>query len=309
MKPHHYPGIERRFITSIAITSLILIAEIIGGLWTGSLALLSDSAHVFMDIFALALSFVALRLSARPSDDRHTFGYHRLEVLAALVNGVTLIVIALGIWWEAMQRFREPQNIRSVEMLVIAVIGLLANLAVAFILGSHSHPEGEHDHSPEDLNVHSAFLHVLGDAVSSVGVILAAGLIALTGQQWLDPLVSIMIGGLIAFSAYRVTRKSLHILVEGVPEDISLVKVEDSIRQTQGVNSVHDLHVWNICSGHVALSAHVTLNGFDTDQKSLRENIQVALLQQFGIEHTTLQLEDEPCGEQLSGCGGSTGSV
>lgn len=305
MKAHQNPGIERRFILSIAITSVILIAEVLGGLWTGSLALLSDSAHVFMDIFALALSFVALRLSARPADDRHTYGYHRLEVLAALTNGITLVIIALGIWWEALERLRDPQPIRSLEMLIIAVIGLLANLAVAYILGSHAHAEGEHEHSAEDLNVHSAFLHVLGDAVSSVGVILAAGLIALTNQQWLDPLVSMLIGALIAFSAYRVTRKSLHILIEGVPENISLQKVEGAIQQTQGVSGVHDLHVWNICSGHVALSAHVTLNPAQTEHSGLREEIRAALLQQFGIEHTTLQFETEPCGQQLSGCGGS----
>lgn len=305
MQPHQNPGVERRFILSIAITFLILIAEIIGGIWTGSLALLSDSAHVFMDIFALALSFVALRLSARPADDRHTFGYHRLEVLAALINGTSLVFIAMGIWWEAAQRFSEPLAIRSTEMLVIAVIGLLANLVVAFILGSHSHSDGEHHPSPEDLNVHSAFLHVVGDAVSSVGVILAAVLIGLTGQQWLDPLVSILIGALIAFSAYRVTRKSLHILIEGVPENISLPKVELAIQHTLGVGSVHELHVWNICSGHVALSAHITLDNYGDDHGSLRDTLQATLLQQFGIEHTTLQFEAEPCGQQLSGCGGS----
>jgi cobalt-zinc-cadmium efflux system protein len=306
MKPHENPGVERRFILSIAITFLILIAEVIGGLWTGSLALLSDSAHVFMDIFALALSFVALRLSARPSDDRHTFGYHRLEVLAALTNGITLVVIAFGIWYEAIQRFREPLAVRSQEMLIIAVIGLLANLAVAFILGSHNHAEHEHEHTPEDLNVHSAFLHVLGDAVSSVGVILAAVLISLTGWQWLDPLVSLLIGALIAFSAYQVTRKSLHILIEGVPENISLSKVQSSIQTTLGVRGVHELHIWNICSGHVALSAHIILDNFEADHVDLRETLRSVLQQQFGIEHTTLQFEAEPCSQQPSGCGGAS---
>ena len=298
MQPHPNPGVERRFILSIAITSLILLAEVIGGIWTGSLALLSDSAHVFMDIFALALSFVALRLSALPPDNRHTYGYHRLEVLAALVNGISLALISVGILWEAVQRFREPAAIRSTEMLVIAVIGLLANLAVAFILGSHTHSKGEHDHSVEDLNVHSAFLHVVGDAVSSIGVILAAIIIGFTGWEWVDPLVSIFIGILIAFSAYRVTRKSLHILIEGVPEGVSLAQVEHAMREVIGVLDVHDLHVWSICSGHVALSAHVTLDDFESSHAGLRTQIKTALLTRFGIEHTTLQFESEICEPQ-----------
>ncbi len=298
MQPHHNPGVEKRFILSIAITTIILLAEVFGGIWTGSLALLSDSAHVFMDIFALALSFVALRLSSLPPDNRHTYGYHRLEPLAALVNGISLALISVGIWWEAVQRFSDPGTIRSTEMLVIAVIGLLANLAVAFILGSHTHVDGEHDHSVEDLNVHSAFLHVVGDAVSSLGVILAAIVIAFTQWEWADPLVSIFIGILIAFSAYRVTRKSLHILIEGVPEGVSLAQVEDSMHAIAGVRDIHDLHVWNICSGHVALSAHVTLDNFQSSHTGLRTQINAALLTRFGIEHTTLQFESEPCEPQ-----------
>lgn len=303
MYPHPNRGIERRFLISIAITALILVAEVIGGFWTGSLALLSDAAHVFMDIFALALSFFALRLSALPPDDGHSYGYHRLEVFAALVNGISLVAIALGIWWEAIDRFGHLQQIRSTEMMIIAAIGLIANLAVAFILGRPSGAENELRSSAEDLNVHSAFLHVLGDAISSVGVILAAVLISFTGWEWLDPLVSVLIGGLIAVSAYRVTRSSLHILIEGVPIGISLPKVEKTIQQTQGVADVHDLHIWSICSGHAALSAHITLNNFQDDHSDLRDRIKDALYHQFGIEHTTLQFESESCEDQFTGCG------
>jgi cobalt-zinc-cadmium efflux system protein len=303
MHPHHNPGIERRFILSITITSVIFFAELIGGFWTGSLSLLSDSAHVFMDIFALVLSFVALRLSAMPADDRHSYGYHRLEVLAALANGLTLVVIALGIFWESVDRFQNPQSIRSTEMLIIAAIGLAANLAVAFILGSHSPEDGEHNHSVEDVNVHSAYLHVVGDAISSVGVIAAAILISLTGWQWLDALVSVLIGVLIAFSAYRVTRKALHILIEGVPEGLSLKRIQGAMNDIAGVTGVHDLHVWNICSGHVALSAHLTLVDFSGDHLALRERIRTVLVEHFHIEHTTLQFEAETCGQGLTGCG------
>lgn len=147
MEPHPRPAVERSFILSIALTTLILIAEVVGGFWTGSLALLSDAAHVFMDVFALTLSFVALRLSAMPPDDRYTYGYHRLEVLAALINGVTLGVIAIGIFWEAAARWNAPEPIKSGEMLVIAVIGLVVNLVVAFVLGGHHHEENEADHA------------------------------------------------------------------------------------------------------------------------------------------------------------------
>ncbi len=169
---------------SIGLTALILIAEVIGGFWTGSLALLSAAAHVLLDVFALALSFVALRLSALPADDRHTYGYHRLEVQAALVNGVTLGVIAVGIFWEASVRWSAPEPIKSVEMFIIAVIGLIVNLVVAFVLGGHQHQDAEDDHEREDINVQSAFLHVVGDAISSVGVIVAALAIWWTGWAW-----------------------------------------------------------------------------------------------------------------------------
>ncbi len=145
MHTHINTGVEKRFVTSIVLTVLILVAEVIGGMWTGSLALLSDAAHVFMDIFALGLSYLALRLSALPADDRHTYGYHRLEVLAALFNGVSLLAIALGIFWEGYQRWQAPVHVRSLELLIIAVIGLVVNLVVAFVLGGHAHGD-EHDH-------------------------------------------------------------------------------------------------------------------------------------------------------------------
>ncbi len=304
MLPHPSRGIQRRFIWSISLTLLILAAEVIGGLWTGSLALLSDAAHVFMDIFALVLSFVALRLSALPADDRHSFGYHRLEVLAALVNGITLVIIALGIGWEAVQRWQAPQPVRSGEMLIIAVIGLLVNILVAFILGGHDHAEEPNHTHTRDLNVHSAFLHVVGDAVSSLGVILAAIIISLTGWQWVDPLASLLIAVLILVSAYRVTRSALHILIEGVPEGLSIQKVAEVILQIQGVDGVHDLHVWNICSGHISLSAHVTLDPETSlHHPAVLSNIRQRLHAEFGIDHTTLQIEHTRCDQGEVGCG------
>jgi cobalt-zinc-cadmium efflux system protein len=301
MQPHQNKGIEKRFILSISLTLIILAAEIIGGIWTGSLSLLSDAAHVFMDVFALGLSFIALRLSSLPPDDRHTYGYHRLEVLAALVNGITLGAIAIGIFTESWERWHNPTAIKSLEMLVIAVIGLLVNAAVAFVLhgpGEHAHDHENHHHQTEDLNLKSAYLHVLGDAISSVGVILAALIIWRTGWQWVDPLMSVMIGGLILVSSWRVLRSSLHILIEGVPEGLSLDEIGITMSKVPGVLEVHDLHVWSLCSGHTALSAHVTIEDQNTQTNAMiMATLKHELDEHFGIEHTTIQFECTACGQ------------
>jgi cobalt-zinc-cadmium efflux system protein len=291
----------------MSLTGLILVAEIIGGIWTGSLALLSDAAHVFSDIFALGLSYFALRLTERPADDRHSYGWHRAEVIAALINGASLLVIAIGIWVEAVKRWQSPVEIKSLEMMIIAIIGLVVNAVVAFILGGHDHDAqhayGHEKSSKRNLNVQSAFLHVLGDLISSVGVIIAALLIRLTGAQWLDPLISILIGGIILFSAYRVLRKSLHILFEGVPEGLSIQEINQSIKTAGDVEAVHDLHVWNVGSEDVSLSAHVVLSesGF-TQQQQVLERIRKLLDTKYGISHTTLQIEEYRCDDGNGGC-------
>ncbi len=298
MKPHPNNGVEKRFLISIVLTALILVAEIVGGLWTGSLALLSDAAHVFMDIFALGLSFIALRLSSLPADDRHTYGYHRLEVLAALINGATLGVIAIGIFSEAIQRWQNPEPIKSAEMLVIAAIGLVVNLIVAFVLGGHDHDHAEAAPGREDVNVKSAFLHVVGDAVSSVGVIVAAVLIGLTGAPWIDPLMSILIGVIILLSSGRVLKSSLHILVEGMPEGLSVTQVSQAMTGVIDVAEVYDLHVWSLCSGHVALSAHIVVSDRSLgDTGPLMSELKQRLQTDFGIEHTTIQFECAACGQ------------
>ena len=301
MRPHETDAMGRRFLISIGLTFAILIAEVAGGFWTGSLALLSDAAHVFMDVFALALSYLALRLSSLPADDRHTYGYHRLEVLAALVNGVTLGAIAVGILTESWQRWLHPQPVKSLEMLWIAAVGLAANLIVAYVLGGrHVHDDRSAQDQPaerEDLNVRSAFLHVVGDAVSSVGVIVAALILWRTGWTWVDPLMSVMIGALILVSSWRVLKGSLHILVEGVPEGLSLAEIGQAMDRVPGVLGVHDLHVWSLCSGHVALSAHVVSR---SQPQAEYETVMAAIkarLGAFGIEHTTIQFEGAPCGQ------------
>ena len=290
MRIHQSKETERRFIISIALTGMILIAEIVGGIYANSLALLSDAAHVFMDIFALGLSFFALKISARPSDDQHTYGYHRVEVFASLANGLSLLAISIGIVVEAVDRLRHPLQVRTTEMLIIAVIGLAVNLAVAFVLGMRDKQAAPVKR--KDLNVYSAFMHVLGDALSSVGVIAAALIIAFTGAQWVDPVVSFLISALLLVSSYRVLRSSLHILIEGVPEGLSVSEIKNEICCVPSVQAVHDLHVWNICSGTVSLSAHIVMgcDSRETETQALKQ-INQMLEEKFAIDHTTIQVE------------------
>lgn len=292
MISHPSKSIERRFQISLALTAFILIAEVVGGWWTGSLALLSDAAHVFLDIFALGLSYSALRLSSLPADENHTYGFHRLEVFASLINGITLVLVSVGIFWEAYQRLLVPEPVKGPELLLIATLGLIVNLLVAFVLGSHHHEEHE------DANVESALFHVLGDAASSVGVIVAALIIWRTGWTTADPLVSILIGVIILAGSWRVLRSSAHIMMEGTPTCFSLNDIERTMRSTPGVTDVHDLHVWNLCSHHAILSAHVVVAKESASQaQDVMDELSRRLLKGFGIEHTTLQMEFRCCGK------------
>ncbi|MEI8132077.1 MAG: cation diffusion facilitator family transporter [Leptolinea sp.] len=302
MPQHEDSKLQGRYLYSILITFAVLVVEVIGGIWTGSLALLSDSGHVLTDVLALVISFSAYKMAQLPSDDNHTFGYHRLEVFAALFNGISLAIISIGIWWEAAQRFLVPNEILGVPMMVIAVIGFLANILVAVVLKTDHHSDLEHDHiagdSNNDINLHSAYLHVIGDAVSSVGVIIAGLAIWLTGALWIDPLISIFIGVMIAASSYRVLRRAIHILLEGTPDGISVKEIANAISQINGVEDIHDLHVWNICSGHVSLSAHVALTAEErSNQVEILGLIREMLFTKFSIEHVTIQIEAECCGQ------------
>jgi cobalt-zinc-cadmium efflux system protein len=210
--------------------------------------------------------------------------------------------IAVEIFSESWARWQNPQPVKSMEMLVIAAIGLVANLVVAFVLSGHDHDHEHEENEREDLNVRSAFLHVVGDAVSSVGVILAAAIIWHTGWAWVDPLMSALIGVLILLSSWRVLKSSLHILVEGVPEGLSIEKVGQAMVEVAGMNEVHDLHVWSLCSGHVALSAHiVTADQPLAESDGLMADLKRCLLK-FGIEHTTIQFECGNCGQGAIVC-------
>lgn len=300
--PHPSKSIERRFLIAIALTCCILIVEVVGGWWTGSLALLSDASHVFMDVFALGLSYAALRLSSLPVDENHTFGYHRFEVFASLINGITLALISVGIFWEAYHRFISPRSVLGMELLVIALLGLAGNLVVAFIL-SGDHNAGDHDDRHdhhhvrmEDANIQSALFHVLGDAVSSLGVIVAAVIIWRTGWMLADPLAGALIGLIIFAGSLKVIRSSAQIMMEGTPACLNLKEIEENMLSSSGVIEVHDLHVWNICSHHALLSAHVLIDDKSriSSQEVMRD-LKSRLNDKFGIKHTTLQVEYECC--------------
>jgi cobalt-zinc-cadmium efflux system protein len=310
---HEDTRLEGRFLWALALTALVLVGEVAGGLWTHSLALLSDAAHVLMDVVALGLSYVALRMAAREPSDRHSYGLHRAEVLAAVINGGTLFVIAAGIFWEAGHRLMAPEPVKSLEMLLIAAAGLAVNLVVLLVLRGHDHRH-EHDHhdhdaghthaeGPADLNVRSAWLHVLGDTLSSVGVIVAGLLMWWKGWTLLDPLMSIAIGGVLFFGSGRLLKSGIHILMEGVPEGLHLPEIGQAMAAVPGVREIHDLHVWSLCPGAIALSAHVTVDGATwSDTGGTQAALKTVLRDRFRIEHTTIQLECERCAQGIVTC-------
>lgn len=294
MLAHENIHTGQRFLFSIGLTLAILIAEVAGGIWTGSLALLSDSAHVFMDLFALGLSYLAIRAAALPANDRHSYGYHRMQVLAALVNGAMLLLISFEILRDAINRFQNPEPVMAGPMLAIAGLGLVVNMVVALVLREHNH---------EDLNTRAAFLHVLGDTLASVVVIIAGVAIVLTGEEWIDPLVSVLISLLILISSGRLLKETVHILVEGMPEGMSASGVAEIMKSVSGVAEVHDLHIWTVSPGYVALSAHMVLKDQTISQaEMIMTELKRQLSNQYHIEHTTIQFECSNCGQGLVAC-------
>ena len=286
---HLDKSIAGRFKYAIALTVVTFLAEVAGGIWTNSLALLSDAAHVFLDLFALLLSLAAIKLAGYPASDTRTFGWHRTEVFASFINGASVFLIALGIFYESWGRLFQPEEVKSVPMFIIAAIGLLMNLIAAGALHQHSH---------DDLNVRSAFLHVIGDAAASVGVIVGGVIIYFTHWYVLDAIISIGIGFVIFWGAWRVIRESAHILLEGVPRGMTTAKVAGTIREVEGVNDVHHLNVWTICSHILALSAHIDVDPeHKTRQANVLRRIEEILMEKYHISHTTLQVECTMCVE------------
>ena len=274
-------GNKRALAVVLSFTLTYMFAEIIGGLITGSLALLADAAHMASDNVALALALFAFWLSSKPATPNRSFGYKRTEILAALFNGVTIVAISIWIFYEAIQRFQETPEILGGWMMIVAIIGLLVNLAGTLILTRSA---------GENLNMQGALRHVLADLLGSVGVIVAAMVILLTGWRYADPLISVFIGVLVLFSSYKLLRDSVSILMEGSPPGIDAAEIGNRLAGAAGVEEVHDLHVWTITSGFPALAAHV-LVGVEEDCHARRQELEELLEDEYGIEHTTLQID------------------
>lgn len=266
---------------ALLLTFVYMLAEALGGWFTNSLALLADAGHMLTDVAALSLTLAAIWFAARPATAKKTFGYYRLEILAAFVNGVALCLISLVVIYEAFQRFYAPPEVKGFELTLIACGGLVINLICAYLL------HGDHAH---DLNMRGAWLHVVGDALGSVVAISAGALILSFGWTWTDAAGSFLIGLIIIFGAWNLIKESVNVLLEGTPAHINLAAVEALIRETRGVENVHDLHVWTITSGLEALSAHVRV-GQTIARNDLLKSLRRRLHDEFNIDHLTIQLE------------------
>jgi cobalt-zinc-cadmium efflux system protein len=276
-------GSVRALRLTLFLTATFTVVEVVGGIVTGSLALLADAAHMLSDNASLGIALFAAWLAARPAGPSRTFGYRRAEILAALFNGVTLVAISIWIFVEAGNRLGDPPEVEAGLMLGIAVAGLVVNLLAAGILRRHS---------AQSLNVSAALRHVLADVLGSVGVIVAAVLILATGWEYADPTAGILIGLLVLASSWGILRDSTQILLEGSPPGTDVEQVGRAMAAMPGVSQVHDLHVWTITSGFPALAAHV-LVGRDTDCHAKRLELEAMLRDRFGLEHTTLQVDHE----------------
>jgi cobalt-zinc-cadmium efflux system protein len=278
---------QRPLLIALGITSVVMIAEFVGGLLANSLALLSDAGHMLADCLALLLSIVAFWFSSRPPTNRNTFGFYRLEIFAAQINGGILIFLALFIFYEAYHRLLHPEPVESLLMMGIAAVGLLANMASALVLQAASR---------KNLNVRAAFLHIVGDLLSSVGVIIGGIVIHFTGWFIVDPILSVMIGLIILKGAYGVVKETAAVLLGAVPKHIDLVKLIKEVEAIKGVESFHDVHVWTITSGLYALSGHVQIQDQRVSESAqIVEGVNEYLEQRYHISHTTLQLECEAC--------------
>jgi cobalt-zinc-cadmium efflux system protein len=284
----------RRLILSIIVTAAFVVGEAIAGYFAHSLALLSDAGHNFSDALALVFSWYGIWMAQKPSTAKRTFGHHRVGILAALVNSVSLVVIALLIFWEAIFRLRHPEPVHSTPMIIVALVAVLMNTLISLWLRNAAR---------KDLNVRSAYLHMLGDAVSAAGVVAAGVIVAFTEASIADPLVSILIGVLILWSSWSILKESVNVLLEGIPKGLNMEAVELAISGVVGVEAVHDLHVWTVGSGIIACSCHITV-----EEQSVRsgQNVLRAVADElehdFGITHTTIQVEAEGCEENDMYC-------
>jgi cobalt-zinc-cadmium efflux system protein len=278
---HDHNHNQQRLKTALLLTGGYCLVEFVGGIVTHSLALFSDAGHMLSDVSAMSLSLFAAYIATLPVTSQKTFGYYRAEILAALLNGLALWLVAGVIFREAYYRMFAPTEIHGQGMIVVASLGLGVNLVTAWMLhGAHQ----------ANLNIRGVFLHVLGDALGSVGAIVAGVLILTTGWTWADPVISVVIGVLILFSSFDIVRESIDILMQATPRHLDLDDIQRTIAAVPGVTRVHDLHVWTLTSGLFTLTAHVVVNGA-SDHHALLDAIEEKIQHTFGIDHTTIQLE------------------
>lgn len=282
---HTHSANKKALMISFIIITAFMIVEAIGGFITNSLSLLSDAGHMLSDSASLGVGLLAFSFGGKVANHSKTYGYKRFEILAAVFNGITLILISIYIFYEASKRFAEPPEVESTGMLIVASIGLLVNIFVAWIL-----LRGD---TEENINLRAAFLHVLGDLLGSVGAIVAALLIIFFNWGWADPIASVIVAVLVLISGWRVTKDAIHVLMEGTPKNVDLDDIINTIENTQGIISIHDLHVWSITSGQNALSCHAVVDG----DSSIHESQKILRtiehnLEHKGVGHVTIQMEN-----------------
>jgi cobalt-zinc-cadmium efflux system protein len=281
---------RKRLIVALAINLVMLLAEAVGGVITGSLAVLADAGHLLSDVGSIVLALIAARLAARPATGRRTFGYQRSEVLAALVNGLTLVAVSVFIGVEAIGRFSDPPTIEGGGVLALGIFGLLGNAVATIYLA-----RGERD----DMNLEGVIRHSFADALGSLGVVVAGAVVLAGGSDIVDPIVGLLISLLVLFSSWRLLKEPFDVLMEAAPEGIDVDTMGAHLCTVPGVRSVHDLHVWTVTAGFPALAAHVVVaRGADRDR--IRQQLEMELGETFGIEHTTLQMEEEAEGGLLN---------
>ena len=284
----------KRLALSLGLTAAFVIVEIIAGIFGNSLALLTDAAHNFTDVIALGLSWYAVKLATQPAHAGKTFGYHRAGILVALVNSTTLILIAMGIFYEAWKRFLSPPEVDSAILIGVGALAFFINLGTAWLVKSGS----EHD-----LNLRSTFLHLMGDVMSTLGAVIAGIIIAFTNWNWLDPFVSVLIGGFILWNAWGILRQSANILLENAPESFDIDSMVSDLLKVDGVRDVHDLHVWSINENLRALSAHIiTDDVLVSAGLPIQRDLNEILAHKYNIRHATLQLECDCIGRNLLYC-------
>lgn len=277
----------KRLSISLFLTLVFVIIEAAAGIVSNSLALLTDAAHNLTDVIALGLSWFAIHVTTRPANERKTYGYHRVGILVALINSTTLVLISLGIFYEAWHRFVSPPEVESSILIGIGLIAVVINIVTAMLV---------HKGSDSDLNLRSAFVHLMGDVLSTIGAVIAGVLIYFTDANWLDPLVSVLIGGLILYNAWDILRDAVDILLEAKPRDIDSARLVEDVLNIDGVLGVHDLHIWSLTQNLRTMSAHILTKDLSISEGSdIQRQINEIVYRRYNIAHATLQLECVDC--------------